>query len=92
MAAIPEPFDTIAEPLPTFMDSSTPSPKFTAVLFQVPTSTVSVVEYFLMEAYDSVALVWKTWVAVGAADPTASQYPGPPFPFTIVGVLRKWSA
>ena len=92
MAAIADPFDTYAQPLPSFEPSPTPSPKFTAVLFQVPTSTVTIVEYFLMEAYDTAALVWKTWVATGAPDPTASQYPGPPFPFTIVGVLRKWSA
>lgn len=92
MAAITEPFDPIAPILPNFEPTPTPSPRFPTILYQVPTSTVSVVEYYLMEAYDTLALVWKTWVATGAPDPTASQYPGPPFPFSIVSVLRKWTA
>lgn len=92
MAAIAEPFDTIVGPLPTPLGADTPSPQFDVVFFETIAGTPAATSYFLMEAYDSAALLWKTWVATGAPDPTASQYPGPPFPFTIVSCLRTWSA
>lgn len=53
---------------------------------------INATPYYLMEAYDTAALVWKQWVAIGAPDPSASQYPGPAFPFTAVSILRTWIA
>lgn len=47
----------------------------------------SKLKYFEMMAYDTSASTWRTWVAVGAPDITASQYVGTPFPFTTVFVI-----
>lgn len=45
--------------------------------------------YYKMQAYDTSASTWRTWVATGSPDLTASQYPGTAFPFTQVFVLSK---
>lgn len=69
------------------------SPRFNTDAFEISSGTgPSITFYYFMEAYDAAALVWKTWIATGAPDVTASQYPGPAFPFTVVSVLRTWSA
>lgn len=47
--------------------------------------------YYKMQAYDTSASTWRTWVATDAPDLTASKYPGSAFPFTQVFVVTKFS-
>lgn len=61
--------------------------KYTGIASKFYTPSTSVTKYFKMAAYDTSASIWRTWIATGAADITASQYPGSPFPFTTVFVL-----
>ena len=69
----------------------TPTRRNGDAMMQTGTSGPSVIKYFLMEAFDTGASTWRSWTATGAPDATASQYPGQPFQFTSVSVLKSWT-